>query len=137
MNNVMCPFTMNLFYHCGARDDPLVSDKNHRPVNEGTPRFRNIHISHVSAKNVRIAAGFLYGLAEMPLEDISFSDIKISVSRSANPGHPEMADDIPIMARAGFFVRNARQLRFDNVVIDGQVGPAFDFDDSVEAEIHP
>ncbi len=93
--------------------------------------------SHVSAKDVRIAAGFLYDLAEMPLEDISFSDISISLSDSADPGHPEMADDIPTVSRAGFFIRNARRLRFDNVVIDGQVGPAFDIDDSVEAEIHP
>lgn len=137
MNSVMCPFTMNLFYHCGARGNPVVSDKNHHPVDEGTPRFCNIHISHVSAKDVRIAAGFLYGLAEMPLEDISFSDISISLSGSADPGHPEMADDIPTMSRAGFFIRNARRLRFNNVVIDGQVGPAFDIDDSVEAEIHP
>jgi polygalacturonase len=71
MDAVLCPFTMNLYYHCGARGDPVVSDKNQRPVNDGTPRFRRIHISHVSAVDVKIAAGFLYGLAEMPLEDIS------------------------------------------------------------------
>lgn len=137
MDGVLCPFTMNLYYHCGARGDPVVSDKNQRPVNDGTPRFRRIHISHVSAVDVKIAAGFLYGLMEMPLEDISFSDISVSLSASAEPGHPEMADDIPSMSQAGFFIRNARRLRFEHVEVTGQTGPAFDMDDSVEAEIYP
>lgn len=137
MDSVLCPFTMNLYYHIGARGDPIVSDKNHRPVDEGTPRFRRIHISHVSAVNVKIAAAFLYGLAEMPLEDISFSDVSISLADEAESGHPEMADDIPSMSRAGFFVRNARRLRLDHVEIHGQVGPALDLDQSVEAEIYP
>ena len=137
MNDVLCPFTMNLYYHGGARGDPLIVDKKHHPVNEGTPRFRRIHISHVSAVGVKIAAGFLYGLAEMPLEDISFNDVLISLSPSAEPGYPEMADDIPSISRAGFFVRNARRIRFEHVEISGQIGPAFDMDDSVKAEIYP
>jgi len=137
MDGVLCPFTMNLYYHVGARGDPVVSDKNHRPVDEGTPCFRRIHISHVSAVNVKIAAAFLYGLAEMPLEDISFSDVSITLSANAEAGHAEMADDIPSMSRAGFFVRNARRLRLEHVEIHGQIGPALDIDESVEAEIYP
>jgi len=137
MDGVLCPFTINMYYHIGARGDPVVSDKNHRPVDEGTPSFRHIHISQVSAVNVKIAAAFLYGLAEMPLEDITFNEISITLSNSTEGGHAEMADDIPIMSRAGFFVRNARRLRLENVVVNGQEGPAFDMDDSVEAEIYP
>ena len=81
MDGVLCPFTMNLYYHCnGAKGDPMVSDKNPRPVDEGTPAFRNIHYSHITAVDVKLAAGFFYGLAEMPLEDISLSDISIIMS---------------------------------------------------------
>lgn len=137
MDGVLCPFTMNLYYHCnGAQGDSTVSDKNPRPVDEGTPAFRRIHISHVSAVDVKIAAGFLYGLAEMPLEDITFSDVSISISETAEPGLPEMADDIPSMSRAGFFIRNARGMRLENVHIGGQIGPAFDIDDSVDVYIN-
>jgi polygalacturonase len=132
MDGVLCPFTMNLYYSSnGAKGDKIVSDKNPRPVDDGTPAFRRIHISHVSALNVKIAAGFLYGLAEMPLEDISFSDITISLSDDAQPAYPEMADDIPSMCQAGFFVRNARNLRLDRVRITGQLGPVLDMDESV------
>jgi polygalacturonase len=131
MDGVLCPFTMNLFYHCGARGDKMVADKNPRPVDEGTPALRGIHFSHISAVDVKIAAGFLYGLPEMPLEDISFSDVSISLVEGALPACPEMADDMPSMCQAGFFVRNARGLRIDRVQVRGQSGAAFDVDGSV------
>jgi len=137
MDGVLCPFTMNLYYHCGARGDVVVSDKNARPVDDGTPTFRHIHFSHISATGVKTAAGFLYGLAEMPLEDISFHDIRISFSTDANASHPEMADDIPSMVRAGFFIRNARKVVLEQVRMSGQIGEAFDLDGSVEADIRP
>jgi polygalacturonase len=138
MDSVLCPFTMNLYYHCnGAKGDKIVSDKNPRPVDDGTPAFRNIHYSHITAVAVKIAAGFFYGLAEMPLEDISLTDVSVSLSSGADADYPEMADDIPSMSQAGFFVRNARNLRLSNVQIHNQLGPAFDMDASVEAVINP
>jgi polygalacturonase len=137
MDGVLCPFTMNLYYHIGVRGDTDVSDKNPRSINDGTPCLRRIHFSHITARDVKHAAGFLYGLAEMPLEDISFSDVSISISEEADSGYPEMADDIPSMSQAGFFIRNARHLRLEHLEIKGQIGQAFDMDDSVEAVIIP
>jgi polygalacturonase len=137
MDGVLCPFTMNLYYHIGMRGDLNVSDKNPRSINDGTPRLRRIYFSHITAREVKHAAGFLYGLAEMPLEDISFSDISISISDEADSGYPEMADDIPSMSQAGFFIRNARRIRLENIQVTGQVGKAFDMDESVEAVIIP
>ena len=137
MDGVLCPFTMNLYYHIGERGNLNVSDKNPRSVNDGTPRLRRIHFSHITAREVKHAAGFLYGLAEMPLEDISLSDISISISDEADSGYPEMADDIPSMSQAGFFIRNARRIRLEHVEVTGQRGPAFDIDDSTEVEIIP
>jgi polygalacturonase len=137
MDGVLCPFTMNLYYHIGVRGNTDISDKNPRSVDDTTPRLRRIHFSHITAREVKHAAGFLYGLAEMPLEDISFTDVSISISDEAESGYPEMADDIPSMSQVGFFIRNARHLRLEYVEVTGQVGEAFDMDDSVEAEIYP
>jgi polygalacturonase len=137
MDGVLCPFTMNLYYHIGVRGNTEVSDKNPRTVDDGTPRLRRIHFNHITAREVKHAAGFLYGLAEMPLEDISFSDISISISEEADSGYPEMADDIPSMSQAGFFIRNVRRLRLERVEVVGQIGKAFDLDESVEADIRP
>lgn len=125
MEGVRCPLTMNLYYGCGAWGDPLVADKNARPVNAGTPHFRRIHLSHISAREVTLAAGFLYGLAEAPVEDISLTDITIAMATEAEPGQVEMADGLEPMQRAGFFVRNARRVRLERVEITGQEGPAF------------
>lgn len=132
MDGVLCPFTMNLYYNCnGAQGDTTVSDKNPRPVDNGTPAIRNIHYSHITAVGVKIAAGFFYGLAEMPLENISLSDISVSLIGGADADYPEMADNIPSMTQAGFFIRNACRVRLDNVQVHNQLGPAFDTDDSV------
>jgi len=135
MDDVLCPFTMNLYYHIGVRGDTDISDKNPRSVDDSTPRLRRIHFSNITAREVKHAAGFLYGLAEMPLEDISFNDVSISISEEADAGYPEMADDIPRMSKAGFFIRNARHLRLKHVEMTGQVGEAFDIAESEDVII--
>ena len=125
MQDVLCPFTMNLYYHIGVKGNKDIADKRPHPVDEGTPRFRRIHFSHITARAAKYAAAFLYGLPEMPLEDVSFDDISISMSPDAPAGEPDMADDIEPMQRAGFFVRHARRLRLRDVEITGQLGPPF------------
>jgi polygalacturonase len=136
MTDVLCPFTMNLYYGCGAWGDPLVSDKNPQPLDESTPRIRRVHLSHITAREVKVAAGFIYGLAEMPVEDVSLSDVSISISAEAEAGYPEMAEGLELMQRAGLFVCNARGLKLNDVEISGQVGPAFRLADANGVTIH-
>lgn len=43
MDNVMCPFILNLYYFCGPRGkEPYVWEKAY-PIDERTPAFRRIH----------------------------------------------------------------------------------------------
>jgi polygalacturonase len=135
MKEVLCPFTMNLYYAPGAWGDPTISDKRPHPVDESTPRFRRIHYSHITARGVKLAAGFLFGLAEMPVEEIEFSDVAIEMAAEAEAGYAEMADDIEQMQRGGFFVRNARGLRLHNLSISNQLGPALNISDSAGIEV--
>lgn len=125
MRDVLCPFTMNLYYHIHAKGNRDVADKRARPVDPGTPRLRRIHFSHITARDAQYAAAFLYGLPEMPIEDVSFSDVSISMASNAQPGNPDMADDIEPMCRAGFFARNIRGLCLSGVDITGQSGEKF------------
>ena len=127
---------MNLYYGCGAWGDPLVSDKNPQPLDESTPRIRRVHLSHITARDVKVAAGFIYGLAEMPVEDVSLSDVSISLAAEAEAGYPEMAEGLELMQQAGLFVCNAQRLRLHNVEISGQKGPAFTLADSANVDIH-
>jgi hypothetical protein len=135
MTDVLCPFTMNLYYAPGAWGDATVADKRPQPVTDATPRFRRIHLSHLTAREVRVAAAFLYGLAEMPLEDITLSDVAIAMAADAEPGYADMADDLELMQCAGIFVRNARGLRLHNVEVTGQLGPALSIENAADVEI--
>jgi polygalacturonase len=135
MEDVLCPFIMNLYYGCGAWGAERISDKRPYPVGEGTPRFRRIHFDSVTARRVRYAACFIYGLAEMPVEEVSFSNVSISMALDAEAGHPAMAPDMSPMQRAGFHAWNARGLRFDHVEVDGQQGPAFALTGVADVEI--
>ena len=135
MQDVACPFSMNLYYACGAWGDPLVADKTARPLDAGTPRFRRIHFSHITARDVRFAAAFLYGLGEAPLEDISFTDVSISLAQAAEAGFPDMADGLTAMQRAGFWISNVRGLRLQNVEVENQLGSALWVDNAAELEV--
>ena len=93
MTDVLCPFTLNLYYHINKRGDTFVSAKHAQPISDGTPRFRRVHLAHITARGVKIAAGFLYGLPEMPIEDVTLNDVSIAMDRDAEPGFADMADD--------------------------------------------
>jgi polygalacturonase len=137
MRGVLCPFSMNLYYHIGVKGNKEVADKSPRPVNQGTPRFRRIHFSHITARDAQYAAAFLYGLPERPIEDVSFSDVSISMSPNAQSGSPDMADDIEPMRCAGFFARYVRGLCLSGVEISGQVGEKFLLKDVTMCEEAP
>ena len=71
------------------------------PVSERTPRFRNIHLSGITAKTAQ--AIYINGLAEMPVEDISFSDIQFE-------------------AQTGVVIKEATNIEFHNVRITTNEG---------------
>ena len=98
MQDVPLPFLLTTFYAGGDRPDEL------RPVDEGTPRYRDLLFSHITARGAR-AAGEITGLREMPIENVTFSDVQVQ-------------------AAAGFTVTNARGITFQDVVIDTDRGPA-------------
>ncbi|KAA5540895.1 glycoside hydrolase family 28 protein [Adhaeribacter rhizoryzae] len=73
------------------------------PVSERTPRFRNIHFSDITAEGNQ--AAFLNGLAEMPIENITFSNLNIQ-------------------AKTGFTIKEAKNIEFHNVQVNAATGPA-------------
>lgn len=81
-------FSFNLFY-----------DRNSvpEPVTERTPIFRNIHIENVTGEGVN-SVGFIRGIEEMPISDISFTNITVE-------------------AKEGFKAHTANNIQFSNVDI--------------------
>lgn len=136
MDRVMCPFVFNMYYFCGARGkEKHVWDKAAYPLDETTPAMRDVMIHNILVTSATGAAGFMYGLAEQPVENISLSNVSVRMVRDGKPDTPAMMDGIEPMQGAGFFLRNARGIRFQNVRITGADGEAVDADDSVDITI--
>lgn len=85
------------------------------PVNEETPQFKNIFINEVTARGAAQAVE-LHGLPEMPLRNITMTDISIT-------------------AQKGLFAVNADHVKLVNVEILPQSGPALAFHNSTNITI--
>ena len=122
MDEVLSPFVMNYYYYCGPKgNDPIVWNKQPLPVSEDTPACHNISFSNIIAKNVRAYAGFLYGIPESPITNISFDNIRISMQIDAQAGEVDMFKDVKPEAGKGFFIENANSVLLNNVIIDNVV----------------
>jgi len=85
------------------------------PITERTPRFRNIRYSNITIVNAKDVA-FINGLEELPIENISFTDIH--------------AD-----AENGFTVQKAKGIAFHNVQVNTSKGPSFKISDASDIEL--
>jgi polygalacturonase len=87
-----------------------------QPISETTPRVRNIHISNITGTNIKKAIA-LIGLEEMPIENVSISQVNIE------------SDE-------GFVCENALNVRLRDITIDCKAGIPFTFSDSVNVEMN-
>jgi polygalacturonase len=90
------------------REQAIVLDMQYaktqpEPVSKRTPQFRNIHLSNITAQTNE--AIYINGLAEMPVDDISFSDIQFD-------------------AKTGATIKEASNIEFHNVRITTETGSA-------------
>lgn len=84
---------LNMFY----------SKTDYEPVSERTPAFRNIHFSNITGEAYQ--AGFLLGLEELKIKDITFNDIQLDSEK-------------------GFSIEDAENIEFHNVKVDTEQGPS-------------
>ena len=73
------------------------------PVSERTPIFRNMHFSGITG-DAKVA-GEVTGLAEMPIENVTF-------------------DDIQLETKTGFALKDTKGIEFHNVTVNTESGPA-------------
>ena len=84
------------------------------PVSERTPIFRNIHFSDISAESNQ--AVVLIGLAEMPIENITFSNINF-------------------VSREGISVLDAKNIELHDVQVNTEIGPALTVQNTTGMEV--
>ena len=131
MEKVICPFIINLYYFCGEKGkEKYVWDKNPYPVDQSTPMVREVRISHVSVYQASAAAGFFYGLKEMPIQDISIEDSVIWMDPDGKPGKPAMMDGVDPVKGAGFILKNVSGIHLSKVMIHNCNGSMIDADET-------
>lgn len=117
MEDVICPISINMFYHCGSNEPGLYSLEK-QPVTEDTPRIEDVRIERVRAKGCRSMAAFLAGLPEAPLKNIVVRDCSFEVSEKVEKGlEAEMCSGLPETDYRGIRVINADAV-FENVEVN-------------------
>jgi polygalacturonase len=123
MENNLCPLAINMFYRCGAEpDDPCFSQEA-LPVDPSTPSIKNVRISQIRATGCRASAGFIAGLPESPVENISLQCCEFSTDEHSgvSPGESEMFLGLPQIIEKSIRLLNVRNSKFSDVYV---LGPA-------------
>lgn len=101
-------FILDLFY------SPMPAE----PVSERTPIFRNIHISNVTGNNVN-RIGYIAGLEEMPVENISFSNINMTAQEGFKSETAQNIQfhnlDFAVKKGASIAIKSCKDIVLDNV----------------------
>ena len=133
MDQVISPFVINMFYFCDPDGhSEYVRSKKSIPADEFTPRVGRLSCSNIVCERCSVAGMFFYGLPEMPIEDISFENVRISFADDAQPGYPEMMDDIEPVKKLGLFARNVKKLSLKGVEITEYEGEKYRVEDVAE-----
>jgi polygalacturonase len=139
MQDVLCPLAVNAFYRYGVDvSNPLMTSPDAVPITEGTSVVQHIHISDITAKNALAAAGFIYGLPEMPVRDISLRNVVFEMTQNPEEqgGEPDMVREHRIMAGDGILCKHVEGLELHNVRVETRQGPALILENTRDAEIN-
>jgi polygalacturonase len=99
------PIYLNMFYTRAPEE----------PVSERTPAFHNIHFSNITVKGAPVA-GYILGLPERPVENVTFTDINID-------------------ADTGFSCKDAKGIAFHDVTVNTKKGPSLICENTEDLEI--
>lgn len=138
MKEVLCPIVMNLFYRCGASPEDMAFSHAPQPVTEKMPVFRSITLTNIMAKDVRAAAGFFYGLPEMPIQDLNLHDLRIEMTQNPEEsgGEPAMVYGLPPMIGRGIWGKYLHGCHFSHLNLTIQQGEGIMLEESQDIEIH-
>jgi len=137
MDGVLTPLVINMFYFCDPDGKTeYVYSKQALPVDDRTPRLGRFTFRHIHCTNAHVAAGFFYGLPEQPIGGIELDDVSVTFAPEAKPGVPAMMSFLEPMAKAGFIFRNVVAVQASRIVLNGNEGEPFVFDQVSRREIH-
>jgi len=125
MENNLCPLAINMYYRCGAEGElgkpGGCFSQESIPISTATPSIKNIRISGIKANDCRASAGFIAGLPESPVENITLLDCSFSTDENSgiSPQESDMFLGIPETVEKSFRLLNVKTTEFSGVTITG------------------
>jgi len=123
MDEVMNPFTANMFYFCDPDGhEEYVQSKRFIPVDERTPKLGVLEFENIKATNAKVSAAYFLGLPESKIEAVIMRNVDISFGGEDESGVPIMCDSVEKMSKRGIVAENVNKIVLENVSISGQNG---------------
>lgn len=126
MDGVLTPIVINMWYNCCDPDrySEYVWRRDPLPVDERTPRMGAFAFRNMECTGAEVAACYIDGLPESPVDRVELENITVSFADGAKPGMPSMRNQNQERCRLGLYLENVRQVRVKNVKLSGAEGKA-------------
>lgn len=124
MEHVLTPIVINLWYNCCDPDrySEYVWCRDKLPVDDRTPCMGRFRFTNMECTEAEVAACYIDGLSEKPIERVELENISVSFSPEAQPGVPAMQNFAEKRCRLGYYLNNVREVSLKNVRIAGALG---------------
>ncbi len=123
MDGVKMPLIINSMYFCDPDGrSEWVQSREKKPVDDTTPRIGSIRFEQVTATDCQACAGYVLGLPEQPVEEVSLKHCAFTFDPAAEALIPVMAEQIESCCRRGLIFRNIRKVILEDVRHEGTDG---------------
>lgn len=125
MEGVLTPVAINMWYNCCDPDrfSEYVWSREKLPVDERTPHLGKFTFRRLDCTDVQVAACYIDGLPEMPIDEVVFEDSRFVYAEDAKPGKPIMKNFAREECRLGLYLDNVRRIRIQDTTVEGAAGP--------------
>ncbi|MDE7244438.1 MAG: glycoside hydrolase family 28 protein [Oscillospiraceae bacterium] len=126
MDKVLTPIVINMWYNCCDPDryEEYVWSREHLPVDGRTPHLGSFAFRNMECTGAEVAACYIDGLPESPLDEVTLENIRVSFAEDAKPGMPSMKNQNQEQCRLGLYLDNVKTIRVKNVRLSGVNGKA-------------
>ena len=127
MDRVRMPLIVNSMYFCDPDGhSEWVQSREKKPVDETTPRIGAVRFEQVKATGCQACAGYVLGLPEKPVEELTLKDCEFDFDPDAEPFVPVMAEQVDACSRRGLILKNVEKVVLDHVRYAGIQGEWID-----------
>ena len=124
MDGVLTPVVINMWYNCNDadRESEYVWSRVALPVDARTPYLGGFVFRDIVCTNAEVAACYIDGLPERPVEAVMFENVSVAFAEDARPDIPAMKNFAEPCCRLGLYFDNVRKVRLRNVALEGVEG---------------